>query len=224
MIHRPHESNPFEHSRSPLIQITPQPDFPSVDISDHNAEIFTYVLNNDSGSEAHALHLEDAQQHIHQIATYALRISGLNPVYSRDEYRSFTQGFSVFEALSDTLRAAPATNKNVIIGTTYDTQTAMQRTRELFLSEPIDELTEIDGELICTTEQEREQIVQRGNPKARVVLASKFMSWAAERPNTYDIIVDTAPAKSDPSNINARIMGAQIAYEFQIQPELVRTA
>lgn len=216
MIYRPGELSPFIRQPEPLVRLTPQPDFPAVDLSDDNADVFKYILSVDQGSEAHAIDLEEYQRQVHLVATWALRFAGLKPQYSYGEYRAFTQGFATFEAMSDTVRAQHDTTAKLVIGSAYDEQTARKRAHELFIGEVEDVIAEDDGEIVCITVEERERQIQLGNPMVDFTLGEMYSSWPNERPNTHAVIVDTAPSSyASLHEIRARVMGARVAYALQ---------
>lgn len=216
MLYRPGEQNPFIRIPETLVRLTPQPDFPAVDLSDNNADVFKYILTTDQGSEAHASNLEDYQRQIHLVATWALQFAGLKPQYSYNEYRAFTQGFATFEAMADSVRARNDAPTKLVIGSAYDVQTASRRAHELFIGDVDDVIEEIDGEFVCTTIEERERQIQLGNPTVDLTLGEMYATWQNDRPNTHAVIVETAPPKYSTMNeIHARVMGAQVAYALQ---------
>lgn len=77
-----------------------QPNFPNEDLTDSNAGIINYCLQEVGGERAYAEYLQKSMRALQTTAHEALRICGVQVDYSQDEYESFCGGFAAFEYAS----------------------------------------------------------------------------------------------------------------------------
>lgn len=77
-----------------------QPDFPNEDLSKENIPFMEYYLKEMHESKSHARHLEETLRPLHLTAHHALQLSGIEVVYSPEEYESFCKGFAALEYIS----------------------------------------------------------------------------------------------------------------------------
>lgn len=83
-----------------LIQFEEQPHFPMVDLTESNANMLKYTLDNNPGVDAYAEYLQEHQNYMYMIANQALQSMGIRVEYSPAEQYSFSHGFCGFETIS----------------------------------------------------------------------------------------------------------------------------
>ena len=121
-------------SASLLQSLERQPDFPDCDLTEKNASVLPHVLEM-AGVEGYARFLERHQQALYALSVQALGILGIKPVtsidsFSPEEYRSFTEGFAIFEAFQMAVQQKR-----------YDENKAIQRAHMLYIvAEPVADL------------------------------------------------------------------------------------
>ncbi len=208
-----------------LPELIPQPNFPEVDLLDSNAEALKLTLGSDAGVSGHGVTLQEYQHKIYEVSTWAMDEIGIRMDRTKDEYRSFAEGFAAFEAIASIVKSKHERTSRFIIGTTYDNLWARRRVRSLFLgyygSNPYDKM---DPDLFIpdagTTakvlQKQMDTKIQAGNPDVVEELGVMYSSWQRQRPNTHDVILDTAPDDAELNELYARIIGARVAYALQI--------
>jgi hypothetical protein len=122
--HRLNVSYMNRFDRSPFIHIHMQPDFPASDLSEQNAEVLPYILDDASGVEAHAQVLQDHQRAAYDMAYRVLRMGDRLTRYTQRDYQAYTRGFAAFEAIASIVRPV----------TEYDTSYAANKLAKLILS------------------------------------------------------------------------------------------
>lgn len=108
---------------SEFIHLSAQPNFPSEDLTDSNAEVLSHILSDESGLEVHARSLETHQCGIYHVAQRALSDAGIRLRYDEDELAAFSKGFTTFETISALVQPPRA----------YDVVTASRRALHLLV-------------------------------------------------------------------------------------------
>lgn len=109
---------------SAFIHLETQHDFPASDLTEVNADILPYVLDDNSGVESHAVFLQKHQRSLYKTAYKALLYCDYPAENSFEEYQAFTRGFATFEAISSLVRPIGA----------YDTTFAALRAQWLLMA------------------------------------------------------------------------------------------
>lgn len=91
----------FDNTNELLGGFDIQPDFPSEDLTDNNADMLKYCLTDEAGIDSYALELTRAQRSFYKIAHQALRQMNIRASYDPQGLRAFSQGFTGLEAMAD---------------------------------------------------------------------------------------------------------------------------
>lgn len=134
-----------------LIKFEQQPHFPMEDLTDANADMLKYTLDNNPGLDAYAEYLLEHQRYVYMVANQALQSMGIKVEYSPAEQYSFSHGFSGFETISSLVNKPQE----------YDNLMATSRIAEYFVdtspsNEPDyedDFAAELDQEIFSPSEQ-----------------------------------------------------------------------
>lgn len=185
-----------------VVKLEQQPEFPRTDLNSNNTDMLKYILAESSGLESQSEHLIPYQGYIHQIADYALKMSGVNTRYSEDELAAFSRGFASFETI----------NLMVHPPRLYDIQTAQRKVRQLFLPPEHDPFELEAAELLGTADTYQPQATAFF---PEIELAERQNQWHEKLPNTLDVIVDLGEKRHETmEQIHARAAGAHIAYQL----------
>lgn len=102
-------------SKSQIICFEQQPDYPVVDLSPNNVEMFgRYWLVNEPSLEVQASMLAAHQRTIFSVAVAALGMTGIEIEEAPNEYDGFTRGFASVELMTNMLRYNSREGETVI--------------------------------------------------------------------------------------------------------------
>jgi hypothetical protein len=93
--------------RPKLIVLEQQPDFPSEDLSEHNADMLRYYLRTEAGLDAEVTRLFVHQRTLFEMARLTLWLRNIDIDDAPQEYHSFTHGFAAYEMIQSVVTGAP---------------------------------------------------------------------------------------------------------------------
>lgn len=91
------------HNESSFIQFHPQPDFPTEDISEHNAAMATYYLHHATERDAYLETYQENLQLLHDVGNSALIGADIKLNNNKAEYQAFCHGFTAIDYVATLL-------------------------------------------------------------------------------------------------------------------------